>query len=96
MLTFKCSYDGIKADIWAAGVTLYYMVFGVYPFYSSNFIEVFELIKNQELEFEKQLKATDRWKNDEDLKELLKGMLDKNVESRLTLEKILSHKWLSS
>ena len=23
MLTLKCSYDGIKADIWAAGVSLY-------------------------------------------------------------------------
>lgn len=46
MLTFKCSYDGIKADIWAAGITLYQMIYGVYPFYSSNFMEVFELIKN--------------------------------------------------
>jgi serine/threonine protein kinase len=45
-------YDGIKADIWAIGVTLYLMVFNRYPFFSSNFMHLFELIKTQEVKFD--------------------------------------------
>lgn len=52
MLDSKVQYDGVKADIWAVGVTLYYMVYLQYPFFSHNFMEIFEYIKTQDVKFE--------------------------------------------
>lgn len=46
MLDARATYDGIKADLWAAGITLFFLIYGNYPFYSNNFIDVFDNIKN--------------------------------------------------
>jgi hypothetical protein len=45
MIDVRQEYNGVKADIWAAGVTLYYMVYNKYPFYSDHFMHIFDIIK---------------------------------------------------
>ena len=41
-------YKGRSSDIWAAGVTLYYMIMGEYPFKSNNYPDLYNQIQNDE------------------------------------------------
>lgn len=42
------TFKGRKSDIWAAGVTLYQMVFKKYPFTSNNIPDLYNKIQNKE------------------------------------------------
>ena len=42
------NYKGKKSDIWACGVTLYYMIFKKHPFNSSMLPELFKKIQTEE------------------------------------------------
>ena len=42
------AYKGKKTDIWAAGVTLYFMMFRKYPFTSNNIPALYNKIINTE------------------------------------------------
>ena len=42
------SYKGNKSDIWAIGVTLYFMMFRKYPFNASNIPALYNKILNNE------------------------------------------------
>jgi serine/threonine protein kinase len=83
----------VKADIWAAGVTLYCMVYLQYPFFSNNFMEIFELIKSSQLKFEHATKKGEEWKNDERLHSLIRSILDRDVNNRLSIDTIVNNQW---
>lgn len=80
------AYCAFKADIWAIGVTMYALLFGALPYYSTDVSELFEKIENDPLEFP----ATC---TDPDAKDLLQAILEKNPDKRITLEGILQHRW---
>lgn len=42
---------GEKIDIWALGVTLYYIVNGSYPFESNNVVEIQDKVLNEDIDF---------------------------------------------
>mmetsp|Transcript_19697 Transcript_19697/g.18761 ORF Transcript_19697/g.18761 Transcript_19697/m.18761 type:complete len:151 (+) Transcript_19697:1845-2297(+) len=48
-------FKGKGSDIWAVGVTLYYMVEATLPFFSTNFPDLFQKIKTEEPEYSKEI-----------------------------------------
>ena len=77
-----------KLDIWAAGITLFVMVTGTYPFDDSGTVyQLFEDIGRCDIAFPDDLP--------EDLLELLKGMLKPDPEMRWSLEEIARAEWVT-
>ncbi|KAI9175738.1 hypothetical protein H9P43_006102 [Blastocladiella emersonii ATCC 22665] len=74
-------------DVWAVGVTLYCLYFGVCPFVADSEFELFEKIPVQPLTFPPSPPL------DRDLEDLFRGILDKNPDTRFTLAQIKKHPW---
>jgi [calcium/calmodulin-dependent protein kinase] kinase len=72
--------SGKAADIWSMGVTLYCLLFGRIPFEKHGMIELYQSIRNDPLEFDSACNA--------ELKELLQRLMDKDPQSRITMEEI--------
>ncbi len=70
-------YEGFAVDIWSAGVVLFAMLYGSVPFKANNMSELQKLI----------LKAKYSLKDDisEEAQSLLKGLLEKDPQQRLTI-----------
>ncbi|CAG8434112.1 5300_t:CDS:2 [Diversispora eburnea] len=76
-------------DVWALGVTLYCFIFGRCPFIADTEFELFfHVIPHQEPEF-----PSDR-PIDDDLKDLLLKLLEKDPQKRITLELVKKHPWV--
>ena len=91
-------YEGYPVDIWSAGISLYIMLSGTLPFNlknnenssmdesSENNIELqYSIINNDPKYIEK---------ISDEARDLLKGLLNKNPNKRLTIDQILNHPWL--
>ncbi|MCL7051320.1 hypothetical protein MKW94_005917 [Papaver nudicaule] len=80
------TYHGKAADTWALGVTLYYMVFGKYPFTGDTMLETYDEIVNNPMIIPGEINSQ--------LKNLLEGILCKDPQYRLTLSAIVEHPWV--
>ncbi len=83
--TGEDTFKGFKADVWSAGVTLYNLVTGGYPFSGDTIFRLFEDIARCQYELPSEL--------DPALQSLLKGMLTKLPDDRLTLLQVRQHDW---
>eukprot|EP01137_Pigoraptor_chileana_P032415 Opistho-2@21750 len=79
-------FSGFKVDVWAAGVSLYNIVTGVYPFEGDNIYNLFENIGKGEYSIPDSV--------DPLLAELLRGMLDVDEHARMSVRSIKHHPWL--
>ena len=72
-------YRGKEQDVWALGILLYTIVYKENPFYSIDEI------------MDRDLRVP--YIMSEDSIDLIRAMLDRNVNSRITIEKVLQHPW---
>jgi len=77
---------GKPVDIWSLGVIIYLCATGYYPFEHSSIERLSTMILHQDPLIPDEL--------DSNLKDLIKGMLSKQPESRLTCNEIKKSEWL--
>jgi len=76
-------FHGKPADIWAAGGTLYYFLYGRPPFYGLSAEELKRKVINDELTFPQDSEVSEKAKN------LISACLTKDPEKRITLQEIM-------
>ena len=82
-------YKGRLNDIWACGITLFYMATGKYPFVSSNHTQLYRMIQNTEPEYPPEMLNTS-------LHDLISKLLNKNSEDRISIDQIKQHPWITN
>jgi len=81
---------GKAVDLWSIGVIIYILLCGFPPFYAESDSDMFELIKEAEYDF-----PSPYWdKISDSAKDLVRGLLEKNPDRRLTSEQALEHSWV--
>lgn len=85
------NFDAFPLDIWALGVTTFCLTFLELPFHSpnNNFEKLLDQIKNSEIVFPEIRKISD------DLSNLMRSMLIKDPDKRITIQGLINNKWLN-
>mmetsp|Transcript_10121 Transcript_10121/g.29977 ORF Transcript_10121/g.29977 Transcript_10121/m.29977 type:complete len:581 (+) Transcript_10121:181-1923(+) len=89
LVTAPVQYDQ-KCDTWSAGVVMYIILSGQYPFQGKTKDELLHNIRREPVSFKDK-----RWKKiSKDAKTLLAEMLRKKAETRCEIIQALEHTWL--
>ena len=81
----KMEYIGPPTDIWSAGIIMYYLLNGAFPFKGKNQNELSQKILNGVFNIQKDISGNAH--------HLLSMMLCVNPEKRITAEKAMKHAW---
>ena len=89
--------DASKIDMFSLGVMLYNLSIGDFPYnlninLKKNFDEIFEKIKNNDLEFQEYKIKSRRYSNL--FIKFLKNLLDKNIKSRISVFEAIDDPWI--
>ena len=76
-------------DIWACGVTLYQMITGICPFAGESIMDTYEKIRKYAPKMD-----YDDW--DDNFKDFIQRILEKNPQKRLTINEMKCHKWITN
>ncbi|XP_036026312.1 serine/threonine-protein kinase STK11 isoform X1 [Onychomys torridus] len=79
------TFSGFKVDIWSAGVTLYNITTGLYPFEGDNIYKLFENIGRGDFTIPCDCGPP--------LSDLLRGMLEYEPAKRFSIRQIRQHSW---
>jgi serine/threonine protein kinase len=82
------THPGPPVDIWAMGVTLYVMLFNSQPFVGKNEFLLMSAIQESEVSYPADI--------DPILKDLFVRMFDKNPVTRITMNQLMEHPWVSN
>eukprot|EP00343_Euplotes_focardii_P004831 CAMPEP_0205807418 /NCGR_PEP_ID=MMETSP0205-20121125/11148_1 /ASSEMBLY_ACC=CAM_ASM_000278 /TAXON_ID=36767 /ORGANISM="Euplotes focardii, Strain TN1" /LENGTH=251 /DNA_ID=CAMNT_0053081629 /DNA_START=216 /DNA_END=969 /DNA_ORIENTATION=- len=78
-------FSGVKADIWALGVTLFALVYNKMPFWADSELELSNVILNDEADFNQEREVS------LELKQLLQKLLEKDPSKRPHLQDLLDN-----
>ncbi|KAJ5043000.1 uncharacterized protein L3040_004389 [Drepanopeziza brunnea f. sp. 'multigermtubi'] len=78
--------SGKAADIWSMGVSLYCLRFGCIPFERPGVLELYNAIRNDNLEIHE---------TDSEFCDLIRKMLEKDPKKRITMPEIRAHPWVT-
>jgi len=83
----NAGYQGPKVDSWASGIILYALLAGYLPFFSEDTKALYRMIQKEPV----------RYPNDfpEGAKDLVNKLLDKNPETRYTMDDCRTHPWFA-
>ncbi|KAH6768015.1 calmodulin-domain protein kinase 9 [Perilla frutescens var. frutescens] len=81
---------GKEADIWSAGVILYILLSGVFPFQGETEHAIFDAVLRGHVDFKRK-----PWPSiSESAKDLVRRMLTQNPKKRITAAEVLEHPWI--
>jgi serine/threonine protein kinase len=81
-------FDPFPTDVWAMGVCLYVMIYGRLPFYSDLPAELTEMIRTGAIEYPDEPTVS------ENLRDLLRRLLCRDVSARISIDDAIAHPWL--
>ena len=85
--------DAYKIDIYSLGVLLYNLAFGIFPYKlkdikSKDYNNILNNIKKEKLEFPKEKKISELFKD------FLRGLLEKDYMKRFNIKQAINHPWV--
>lgn len=86
ILKVNATYSGKSADMWSLGVILYTMLVGRYPFNDSEHATLFAKISRGHFTIPDSIATT--------AKCMIKSLLRREPEERITSQDVLDHPWL--
>ena len=78
-----------KCDLWSCGVIMYSLLCGEPPFYSRNKEKLYEKVKQGSFVFKKKIWGSISF----EAKDLIRKLLTKNINKRISAEEALQHDW---
>eukprot|EP01119_Soliformovum_irregulare_P002803 TRINITY_DN13064_c0_g1_i1.p1 TRINITY_DN13064_c0_g1~~TRINITY_DN13064_c0_g1_i1.p1 ORF type:complete len:284 (-),score=31.50 TRINITY_DN13064_c0_g1_i1:130-981(-) len=85
----RAPYDGFKADSWSAGVVLYTLLFGEFPYDPEDSLMLSNNVKVPVTFPSHQIRVS------EAAKDLVRKMLETNPKARPSLEEVSNHEWVT-